>query len=231
VLDLLELRDVELTKGGPEEPDEFTGHRSSGDLARLLGSQSVKDLEESMLALPGMCDDGRTLTVMSAFETGAERGSFAVVPRGLNEDVAYASVAGLGDGALSSALTGGMLAGRETDVGHELARALEAAHVAEFGGQDHGRLGLEAAEAGDTVDDGLEAGGEGKGLDAAVELVSALHLVLEKGEVLGQDRAVLIGESAGLENAADPMEVTGGPMGSFAIDEPSSAKELEDIVA
>ena len=230
-MDLLELRDVELTKGGPEEPDEFTGNGSSSDLARLLGSQSVKDLEESMLALPGMGDCGRILTMLSAFETGAEGGSLAIVPGGLNEDVADASVAGLGDGALSSALTGGMLAGSETDVGHELARALEAAHVAELGGQDHGCLGLEAAEAGDAVDDGLVAGREGKGLDAAIEFVSALQLVLEEGEVLGQDGAVLIGEGAGLENAADPMEVTGGPMGSFAIDEATAAEELEDIVA
>jgi hypothetical protein len=230
VLDLLELRDVELTESGPEEPDEFTGHRSSGDLTRLLGSQSVKDLEESMLALPGMRDDGRILTELSAFETGAEGGSFAVVPRGLNEDVAHPSVAGLGDGALSSALTGGMLAGREADVGHELARVLEAAYIAEFGGQDHGCLGLEAAEAGDAVDYGLVAGGEGESLDAAVEFVSALELILEKGEVLGEDRAVLIGEGAGLENAADPMEVTGGPVGSLSIDEASPAEEFEDIV-
>ena len=48
-MDLLKLGDIELAEGGPKEPDEFAGDRSSGDLTRLLGSQSVKHLEESML--------------------------------------------------------------------------------------------------------------------------------------------------------------------------------------
>jgi len=80
-------------------------------------------------------------------------------------------------------------------------------------------VGLEAAEAGDTVDDGLVARGESQGFDSTIELVPAQQLVLEEGEVLGEDGAVILGEGTGLEDLADPVHVTGGPVGALTIDE------------
>jgi hypothetical protein len=56
-----------------------------------------------------------------------------------------------------------MLARDEADVGHELARVLEATQVTEFGRDDHGGLGLEAAEAADAVDHGLVTRRQGQG--------------------------------------------------------------------
>ena len=68
------------------------------------------------------------------------------------------------------------------------------AQVAELGGDDHGGLGLEAAETAEAFDHGFLAGGEGEGLDAAVELVPTLELVLEEGEVLGEHHVIFIGK-------------------------------------
>jgi len=159
------------------------------------------------------------LGFLAAFERSADGRASSVAPGGLDEHVSAARVAGLGDGPLSSSVAGGVLAGHQPQVGHERTRVLEAAEVAEFGGQDHGGAGLEAPEAGDAVDEGLVARREGQLLDAAVELVPALELVLEEGEVFGQDHAVVGGEGAGLEDLTDPVHVARGPVGALAVDE------------
>jgi hypothetical protein len=97
----------------------------------------------------------------------------------------YAGVASLGDTTEPSAIAGGVLAGHEADVGHELARALEAPEIAKLGGDDHRGLSLEAAEAAETVDERLIARRKGEPMDAVVEFIPALELVLEEGQVLG----------------------------------------------
>jgi hypothetical protein len=152
---MLEGSDVEFGERGPEEPDHLAGDCRRGDLFRLLGSEAVKDLEETVLAFPGVGEDGRILALLAAPERGTDCGPSSVVPGGLNEHMANSSVAGLGDGSETSSITGRVLAGHEPEVGHELPRALEAADVAELGSEDHGRLSLEATEAHDAVDDGL----------------------------------------------------------------------------
>jgi proline iminopeptidase len=123
-----------------------------------------------------------------------------------------------------------VLAGHEPEVGHELARTVEAAHVAEFAGEDHGGLSLEAAEAADTIDEWLVSRRESEGLDPLIELVSALQLVLEQREVLGEHDGVFLGQSARLEHLSDPVQVALGPVGAVAIDEAAPAHELQDVV-
>lgn len=92
-----------------------------------------------------------------------------------DEDVTDPCVAGLGDGTKASSVSRGVLAGNGTDIGHELARAREAGHVAEFGGDDHGGLGLEPAGTTEAVDEGLGAGREGEVLDAGMQIVRVLE--------------------------------------------------------
>jgi len=218
-------------KHGPEEADHLTCDGGDGDLSGLLDGEPVKEGVETLLALPGMADDTGVLTPLAPLEGGADGRTVSVLPGGLDEGVAHAAVAGLGDGAQALLRARGVLAGHEADVGHELAGAGEAAQVAELGGNDHGGLGLEAAEAAEAIHQGLVAGREGESLNAAVELLAALEFVLEEGEVLGEDRVILLGEDTGGEDLADPVEVTDGPVVRLSEDEAPPAHELEDVVA
>jgi hypothetical protein len=228
---LLELGDIDLAEHGPEEADHLTGNGGDGDLGGLFDGEAVKEGVETVLALPGVADDPWVLTVLAPSEGGADGGAFSVLPGGLDKGVAYAAVTGLGDGAEALSGPGGVLAGHEADVGHELTGAGEAAQVAELGGDDHGGLSLEAAETAEAFDHGFVAGGEGEGLDAAVELVPTLELVLEEGEVLGEHHVIFIGKGARSEDLADPVEVTDGPVVGLAEDESPPAHEFEDIMA
>ena len=143
----------------------------------------------------------------------------------------HAGVAGFGDRSKPTSVAGGVLTGHETEVGHELAWTLEAAQITELGGEHHGRLGLEAAEAGDPVDEGLVTGCERERLDAAIEFVSALELVLEKREVLGDldgiaaiGLAVLAG-SRGHERGSGEL-TREAPVGEGALEHVSCAGRL-----
>ena len=153
-----ELSDIDVLEHGPEEADELAGDGGGGHLPGLPGRESVKDFVEPVLTLPGVGDDRGVLALLPPFERSADGGPPSVTPGGLDEHVSATGVAGLGDGALPPAVAGGVLAGHQAEVGHELAGILEAAEVAELGGQNHGCVGLEASEAGDAIDDGLVAG-------------------------------------------------------------------------
>ena len=124
-----------------------------------------------------------------------------------------------------------MLTGHELKVGHELAWTLEAAQVAELGSDDHGGLGLKPTEAANPVDDGLVARGERQCLDPPVQVVPTLELVFQQREILPEHDPVLLGELVGLQDLTDPVDVAGGPVRSFPIDEAASAKEFEDIMS
>lgn len=82
--------------------------------------------------------------------------------------------------------------------------AHEAPHVAQFGREHRGGLGLSAPEAADTIDERLGARGARELLDAAVQLVPARELVLEQLDVLGEHDTVRLGERAG------PQHLLGG---------------------
>jgi hypothetical protein len=71
----------------------------------------------------------------------------AVVPGGLDQQPAGVAVAGLGDGAAAILLTRGVLAGDETQEGHQASGRVEAEEVVELGDQAHGGGGVDAAEA------------------------------------------------------------------------------------
>lgn len=89
--------------------------------------------------------------------------------------------------------------------------------------EHHGCLGFEAAEAGDPIHHRLVPRREGEGFDAAVELVAALQLVLEESKILGEHEAVLLGQRPRSKHLTDPVQVPGGPVSAFAVDEASPA--------
>ena len=127
------LLGFEITHDGPHEAGELAGYGDDSDLGRFPVRDAVVELVEPVLRLPGMGDDGGRLPVLSLLELLAHGGSHPVVPGGLDEHVATSTVAGLGDGAPALAVAGGVLAGDEAEVGHELSGSLEASPVADLG--------------------------------------------------------------------------------------------------
>lgn len=171
------------------------GSNEAGTDGGSLGD-SVEEGVEAMLILRGVLDDGGILATLTAVQRHAHDRTGSGVPGRLDEDVPDPGVAGLGDGAQASSLSRGVLAGNETDIGHELAWALEVLHVAELGGKDHGGLGLEPAEATETVDQGVVARREGEVLDAAVPIIPTWSLY-SRARVTPQHDLVLVGQGAG----------------------------------
>ena len=98
VLEFLVLHD------SPKKADELTGSGDGGDLGRFFGVDAVEELEETVLSLPGMSDDVGRLAQLAFLELSRDRRSIPVFPCSLDEDVAAAAVAGLGDGALTNAI-------------------------------------------------------------------------------------------------------------------------------
>jgi hypothetical protein len=128
-LGVWERSDVDVFENGPQEADHLTGDRGGCDLFRLLGGEPVKDLVEAVLASPGVGEDRGILAFLPAPERRTHGRSAAVAPRGLNEHMTYAGVAGFGDRSKPTSVAGGVLTGHETEVGHELAWTLEAAQI------------------------------------------------------------------------------------------------------
>ena len=98
------LLDLEILHDSPEKADEFTGGGDGGDLGWFLGVDAVEELEETVLSLPGMSDGVGWLAPLAFLELSRDGRPVAIFPGSLNEDVATATVAGLGDGALASAI-------------------------------------------------------------------------------------------------------------------------------
>ena len=84
-------------------------------------------------------DDRRGLSLGGLAGARTDGGTVAVAPGGLDEETPHVAVAGLGDPAALLLAAARVLARHQPDEGHELARVLEAAEVADLGDQRHGR--------------------------------------------------------------------------------------------
>ena len=107
---------------------------------------------QPLLRPPGMTDDDRGLTTTPLGEGAADAGTMAVVPGGLDEDPARMRVAGLRDRPAPFRPPDEYSLGTSAQVGHELAGTLEALEVHDLRQQDHGREGIDAAEAAEPAD-------------------------------------------------------------------------------
>ena len=79
--------------------------------------------------------------------------------RAFSEQPALVAVATAGDGTEALALAAGIFRGHQAQVGHELARVLEAMDVAQFADGDHRGDQLKATEGHECLDGGFEAPG------------------------------------------------------------------------
>jgi hypothetical protein len=198
---LSRVLNVEILHDSPKEADEFTCSSDGGDLGWFLGVDAVEELEETVLSLPGMSDDVGWLTHLAFLELSRDGRPVSIFPGSLDEDVATATVTGLGDGAPARAIAGGVFGRDESEEGHELGGSLKASPVTDLGDEGHGGEGADAAEGGKPLDERSVGGGEGGLFDLLVEVVPATGFVVEESEILSKDCAVFRGKGAGLKEA------------------------------
>jgi hypothetical protein len=228
---LSRVLDVNLLHNSPKEADEFTSSRNHGELRWLSGVDAVEELEESVLGLPGMSDDVGWLALLAFLELSRDGRSISVLPRGLNEDVATATVAGLGDVAPANAIPARVLGRDKSEESHELGGPLKASPVTDLGDEGHGGQRTDVPETGQPLDKGPISGGEGDGLDLLIEVVASAGLVVEEREVLGKDGAILWSEGTRFQETLHPFSVNLAPVARLAKHKPTPAQELQDVVA
>lgn len=130
---------VRLSGDGPHKADQFTGDRGANH-GRSLASRRQLPITscQTALRLPGNLAHlrRRLLKPIQLCLTNPRR--MTLGPCALDQHMADPAVAGLGDTAAPDRLAGRALARDETEITHELARALETAHLADLGRKCHG---------------------------------------------------------------------------------------------
>src|SRR3954464_11484090 len=87
---------------------------------------------QTQLSLPGDRPDDRGQALLSDLQRPAQASRVTVGPGALDQHPARSRVAGLGDGAAPDLSAGRAFRGHQTEIGHQLTRGLEAAHIADL---------------------------------------------------------------------------------------------------
>jgi len=117
------------------------------------------------------------------------------------------AVAAFGDASLPALGAAGILAGDEAEVGHELARVLEAAQITQLGGERHGGDKLEAFEPHEVFHGPRPRPGFHLFLHFRLDPLDARIGTVQGEEILFQDEALVGGEF----ELAQVAEVGGTP--------------------
>jgi hypothetical protein len=142
------LRAEYVLGDGPNEAERFSRHGNRCDLSRTSAVNLMIQLEEPVLkSLPAVSNHMCFLVLLPRPESFTGSGSVAIRPCCLDQDVTTVGVDRLRDGPLTASFSGGMLPRYKSEVRHQLLRGLESTQVVEFGGEDRGGLGVDAAGA------------------------------------------------------------------------------------
>jgi len=217
---------IDVLEHGPDEAGEFPGNGYDGDSGSSTFLDPTKQLVESVLSLPAVGHHLGRESLLPLSEPGSHPWRISIAPGGLNEDVSAVTVAGFGDRASILAIARGMLTGYEPDEGHELAGRSEATQVAEFGAEHHSPVRVEAAEAAESSNGLFVGGRNGEFLDLPIQLVSAIDLVLEQGEILAKHVPVFDDQLPLGEKGTEPAQMLLGPVGAIPKDEPRRRRNL-----
>src|SRR5207249_1594089 len=149
--------DGNLPGDGPHEGGEFAGDGRHGDVGVLAArNQPAVAFAEAYLSFPGDVLDGLGEFFQSLLDGFGDLGGEAVGPGSFDEGASGVTVSGFGDGAEAALVSRGVLAGREAEVGGELAGGVEAGEVADLGeGSDRDGI-LDAAKRLEGRDEGRE---------------------------------------------------------------------------
>ena len=135
-------------------------------------AQGGKAKIEPVLGRPRDLTNRSRESLLANGEVGSHSWFFAVVGGAFDHDPARMAVTAFGDTSALGFASGGVFAGGEAEVAHELFGMGEADEVADFGYDHHGGNHLKAFEAHDGVDDGF----------ATPVGVEAFHVIFVAGD-------------------------------------------------
>ena len=119
---------------GPYEAQEFPGYgRTDLALGHAARRKAPVASAEPSLRFPGDILHGGRGAFRAALQVPGLARREAVAPGRFHQDPPHVGVARFGDRAPLSSLSAGVLAGHQSDKGHELTRRVEAGDVAQFG--------------------------------------------------------------------------------------------------
>lgn len=146
---------------GPHEAGELTAEGGGGDLGLLMfdGGQMFVAMMQAGLRLPGQIGDGFGEAFLAEAQFAADACGEAVVPGGFDQSSASNGIAHFGDAALLAIIAGGVFAGNQAEVPHELAWMSEALEITEFGDEGGGVEDGQAPQGHQGFDDGFPAPG------------------------------------------------------------------------
>ena len=113
----------------PHEPGQFSRHGHRRDLVVLPERQPLEHLVERVLRLPAVSDSVRWLALLASLQHRLSPRRNPVDPRRLHQHMPDPAVARLRDRALVPSPPARVLARHQPDIGHQLARVLEAPEV------------------------------------------------------------------------------------------------------
>src|SRR2546426_8856499 len=137
---------------------------------------------QALLRTPGLADNLPGLPLTPRAQGVADSGPVAIVQGGLDEGAAHVRVASLGQRSPTLRVARGILTGHRPEIGHELPRTLEPLEVHHLDQEDHGRQGVDPAEAPQPADRVAVRRGLRQGFDLVVQFGEAGERLLERKE-------------------------------------------------
>ena len=138
----------------------------------------------------------------------------AIGPRAFHQRPPGVAVAGLGDAALAAPRPRRVLRGRETEIAHQLARAVKAREVPELGQQDDRARELNPSQRLDRLDHGIQPPAFDRLVKFPVQTLQPLGLFGDGAHVLLEDDLLRRGRTHHLRQ---PAQVGGVPAGSALV--------------
>ena len=128
---------LDLPGNGPDKATQLARHGRHGHLGLLLAHarQVLVAVMQTQLGFPGNVRNGFGQTFLALFQMGTDPRRNTVLPGGFDQGAPGRAVAHFGDATLLAVGAGGVFAGNQPQVTHQLAGVLEAVEIAQFGHQ------------------------------------------------------------------------------------------------
>ena len=172
---MLRRQGLDQSGDGPDKAGEFAGDRGDGDLGFLSADAGEVDeaVVEASLGLPGDLGEGFGQAFLTFEQVWGDAGRAAVAPGRLDQGATSRAVAHFGDATLAAILAGGVFAGNQAQITHELGGMGKSVQIAQFGKGGSGMKQGHPPQAHQRLDDGIPAPGGHGALNLLVQTFQA----------------------------------------------------------
>jgi len=200
---------------GPHEGGEFSSDCGDNEIRVLpFGDESLVPFTQAQLCLPGDVLDGRREGFKAKLNGTGDFRRVTVGPCAFDEYPARMTVARLGDTAEASFAAAGVLAGDESEVGHQLPGIVEAGEISYFRDDGDGYGEPDAAKRLEGLHDGREPPGRGTFMELGLEMGHAFRVLGDSVNIFLEDD--LLGRCRA-DDRCEPSQVCLAPVRRAAV--------------